>query len=343
VPTVLDALGIEPPSVIKGVTQSALHGMSLKHTFDDAGAPSSHHTQYFEMMGHRAIDHDGWRAVCPWPGPSFKEAGKGFGEPIPAPVLADLDANHWELYHVAEDIAENHNVAAENRDKLIEMVSLWYAEAGRYNVLPIDGSGLMRLAAEKPQVAEDRQRYTFRPHTQPVPFAAAPRVLNRAHSVTAEVEIPSTGAEGVLICQGTAVGGWTLYLQDGRLHYAHNWVRREIFRVASREAVAAGQRELRFEFEPTGQPDLPNGIGAPGRAQLYVDRELVGQTDLPYTTLFFFNPGSLTCGASGGSPVTPDYKSPFVFTGKLYKVTIDLSGELIHDHEAEMRMVMARQ
>jgi arylsulfatase len=107
--------------------------------------------------------------------------------------------------------------------------------------------------------------------------------------------------------------------------------------------VAAGQRELRFEFEPTGQPDLSTGRGAPGRAQLYVDRELDGQTDLPHTTLFFFNPGSLTCGTSGGSPVTPDYRSPFAFTGRLYKVTIDLSGELIHDHEAEMRMVMARQ
>ncbi len=343
VPTVLDALGIEPPRAIKGVTQSAVQGVSFKHTFDDAEADTNHHTQYFEMMGHRAIDHDGWRAVCPWPGPSFKEAGKGFGEPISAQTLGDLDANHWELYHVAEDITENHDLAAEKRDKLIEMVSLWYAQAGRYDVLPIDGSGVLRLAAEKPQVAEERQSYTFRPNTQPVPFWAAPRLLNRPHSVTAEVEIPDDGAEGVLISQGTAVGGWALYLQDRKLHYAHNWVRREIFRVTSRKEVPTGQRELRFEFEPTGQPDLLNGKGAPGRAQLYVDRQLVGETDLPYTTLFFFNPGGLTCGASGGSPVTQDYEPPFAFTGQLHKVTIDLSGEMITDSEAEMRVAMGRQ
>jgi arylsulfatase len=343
VPTVLDALDIEPPPVIKGVTQSPLHGVSFKHTFDNPEAATNHHTQYFEMMGHRAIDHDGWRAVCPWPGPSFAEAGKGFGEPISAQTLADLDANHWEVYHIAQDPAENHDLAAGNRDKLIELVSLWYAQAGKYDVLPIDGSGLLRLAAEKPQVAEDRPTYVYRPNSQAVPFFAAPRVLNRPHSVTAAVDIPEEGAEGVLICQGSAVGGWTLYVQDGRLHYAHNWVRRHIFRVQSAEQVPTGRRELRFEFEPTGSPDLPNGKGSPGRAQLYIDGLLVGETDLPYTTLFFFNPGSLTCGRSGGSPVTPDYKAPFAFTGMLHKVTVDLSGELIKDSDAEMRMAMARQ
>jgi arylsulfatase len=343
VPTVLDALGIDPPTVIKGVTQSPLHGVSFKHTFDDPDARSKHHTQYYEMMGHRAIDHQGWRAVCPWPGPSFSEAGKGFGEPISAQTLADLDANHWELYHTAEDPAENHDLAAGNRDRLIELVSLWYAEAGRYNVLPIDGSGLLRLAGQKPQVAEDRPTYSYRPNTQAVPFFAAPRLLNRSHSITAEVDVPERGAEGVLICQGSAVGGWTLYLQSGRLYYAHNWVRREIFRVSSPEMVETGRHTLRFEFEPTGQPDLATGKGAPGRAQLYVDGKLVAQADLPHTTLFFFNPGNLTCGVSGGSPVVPDYTAPFAFTGTLHKVTVDLSGELIKDGDAELRRAMARQ
>jgi arylsulfatase len=161
--------------------------------------------------------------------------------------------------------------------------------------------------------------------------------------VTADVEIPEEGAEGVLMCQGTAVGGWVLYLQDGRLHYAHNWVRRATFRVSTTGQVPTGRRELRFEFEPTGSPDLAAGKGAPGRAQLYVDRQLVGETVLPHTTLFFFNPGSLVCGASGGSPVVPDYSPPFRFTGKLQAVTIDLSGDLIKDDDAELRMVMARQ
>ncbi len=111
-----------------------------RHALDDATAETKHHTQYFEMLGHRSIDHDGWRAVCPWPGPSFAEGG-AFGQPISADKLNELDATGWELYHVAEDFAENHNVAAANRDRLITLIGTWYAEAGKYNVLPIDGSG----------------------------------------------------------------------------------------------------------------------------------------------------------------------------------------------------------
>ena len=151
VPTVLECLGIEPPTVIKGVTQSPIEGVSFAHTFDDANAPTKHHTQYFEMMGHRSLYHDGWRAVCPWPGPSFTEAGKPFGEPISADTLTELDAKGWELYHVEKDWAENYNVAAENRPKLIEMIATWYAEAGKYNVLPIDGRGVLRFADERPE------------------------------------------------------------------------------------------------------------------------------------------------------------------------------------------------
>src|SRR5690242_10964641 len=207
VPTVLDVLGIEPPATIRGVPQSPLHGVSLAQTFDDAGAPSRRTTQYFEMMGHRSIYHDGWRAVCPWPGPSFAEAGKGFGEPISAEKLAELDATGWELYHVAEDPTENHNLAAEHRDRLIALIATWYVEAGRHDVLPIDGSGLARMISEKPQAARPRERYTYRPDTQAVPFFAGPRVLNRPHSITASVDIPESGAEGVLIMQGSAAGG----------------------------------------------------------------------------------------------------------------------------------------
>ncbi len=158
VPTVLECLGIEPPTVIKGVTQSPIEGVSFAHTFGDSNAPTKHRTQYFEMMGHRSLYHDGWRAVCPWPGPSFTEAGKPFGEPISADILTELDAKGWELYHVEKDWAENHNVAAENRPKLIEMVATWYAEAGKYNVLPIDGRGVLRFADERPEITINRTR-----------------------------------------------------------------------------------------------------------------------------------------------------------------------------------------
>jgi arylsulfatase A-like enzyme len=343
VPTVLDALGIEPPKAIRGVTQSPLHGVSFAQTFDDPAAPTRHHTQYFEMFGHRAIDHDGWRAVCPWPGPSFAEAGKPFGAPISAAALTDLDAHHWELYHVAEDPAENHDLAEQHRDKLIEMIAQWYVEAGKYNVLPLDGSALERLITERPQIAEPRTSYTFRPGTQTVPAAVGPKIPNRPHAITADVEIPADGAEGVLLSQGTGVGGWSFYMSGGRLHYVHNYVRRARYQVTSPDPVPAGRHQLRFEFEPTGKPDFAAGKGAPGRAQLYVDGQLVGQAEFPVTTPVAFNPGGLTCGANPGFPVTPDYQSPFRFTGTLHTVTVDLSGDLITDSEGEMRMAMARQ
>ena len=157
VPTVLDALGIEAPAQIRGVTQSPIQGVSFAHAFDDAKAETRHHTQYFEMMGHRAIYHDGWRAVCPVPGPSFNEAGMGFGEMvITEEKLRELDAKGWELYHVDEDFSETKNLAAEHRDKLIEMIAIWYVEAGKYDVLPIDSRGTARLVEERPQLAPPR-------------------------------------------------------------------------------------------------------------------------------------------------------------------------------------------
>jgi arylsulfatase A-like enzyme len=343
VPTILDVLGIEPPAAIRGVTQSPLQGVSFAKTFDDAAAISDHHTQYFEMLGSRAIYHDGWRAVCPWPGPSFAEAGMGFGQPISADMLAELDSTAWELYHVDDDFAENNDVAADNRAKLIALIGTWYVEAGRYGVMPVDGSGLQRMLAEKPQAAAPRDSYTYIPDTQSTPFFAGPRVLNRPHSITASVEIPEGGAEGVLLSQGSAAGGYSLFMKDGALHYVHNYVSRGLHRVSSPEAVPAGAHELRFEFEPTGEPDFPRGRGAAGRLQLYVDGMLVAEGEAPVTTPFAINPGALTCGSNPGSPVTPEYSSPFPFTGTLHSVTVDVSGDLFDDSESAMRMAMARQ
>src|SRR5438105_360008 len=297
VPTVLDVLGIEPPATIRGVPQSPLHGVSLAQTFEDAAAPSNRTTQYFEMMGHRSIYHDGWRAVCPWPGPSFTEAGRGFGEPISAEQLSELDAHGWELYHVAEDPAETRDVADEHRDRLIALIATWYVEAGKYDVMPVDASGLSRMAGEKPMMAAPRDRFVYYPGTQSVPFFAGARVLNRPHSITADVEIPDEAAEGVLLAQGTTAGGFSLYVKDRRLHYTHNWVGRELMAVQADSELSPGRHTLRFEFEPTGQPDLANGHGAPGRFQLYIDGELAGDEEVPYTTPFAFNPGALTCGA----------------------------------------------
>ena len=343
VPTVLDMLGLEPPPAIRGITQAPIQGVSFAQALDDPDAPDRHHTQYFEMLGHRAIYKDGWRAVCPWPGPSFTEAGTGFGNPITAEKLSELDATGWELYHIDEDPTENHNLAAENRAKLVELIGTWYVEAGKYGVMPVDGSGLQRMVGEKPLVSLPRDHYSYRPGTQSIPNFAAPRLFNRPHSITASVEIPDGGAEGVLFCQGTAAGGYSLYVKDSRLHYVHNYVARELFSVSSPDPVPAGKHELRFEFEPTGQADMPHGRGVPGRLQLYVDGTLVASVDAPYTTPFMFNPGGVSCGHNPGSPVTPAYSSPFTFTGRLERVVVDVSGDLIVDPEAELRAHMARQ
>ena len=343
VPTVLDLLDIQSPAQIKGVRQSPMHGVSFAHTLDDPDAASNHHTQYFEMFGHRSIYHDGWRAVCPWPGPSFAEAGMPWGQPITSETLSKLDATGWELYHVAEDFAETKDVAADNRDRLIAMIGTWYVEAGKYQVMPIDGSALARLVVEKPLVALPRDSYTYRPGTQSVPNFAAPKVLNRPHSITADVEIPEQGAEGVLLSQGTAAGGYSFFIKDGKLRYVHNYVGRSLHTVESDDVVPTGKHKLRFEFEPTGKPDIQHGKGAPGRMQLYVDGTLVGNADADVTTPFVFNPGALTCGANPGSPVTPEYEGPFTFTGTLHSVTLDVSGDLITDPEAELRAHLARQ
>jgi arylsulfatase A-like enzyme len=344
VPTVLDMLEIDPPTSIKGVTQSPIEGVSFRGSFEDPGLPSLRRTQYFEMMGHRSLYHDGWRAVCPWPGPSFKEAGAFFGEPIPAEKLTELDAKGWELYHVAEDFAENYNLAGEHRDKLIEMIGQWYVEAGKYNVLPVDGRGTARFAEERPQIAKDRTSYTFYPGTQSVPFNAGPRLLNRTHSITADVEIPEVGVEGALVSFGGTDGGYSLYIKDGKLGYVQNYVARDYLRVESVDPVPAGSHELRFEFEVTGPPDIANGKGTPGRGQLYIDGKLVGQAEFPHTTpLSLGLTGGITVGADPGAPVAPFYETPFEFTGTIHSVTFDLSGDVIEDREAEMRRILARQ
>jgi len=344
VPTVLEALGIEAPDSIKGITQSPIEGHSFAAALDDAKAPTKHITQYFEMMGHRSIYHNGWRAVCPWPGTSFKEAGLFFGAPIDKDKLTELDAKSWELYHIEKDVAENHNIAPENRAKLIEMIATWYVEAGKYNVLPVDSRGVTRIADERPQIALPRTSYTYYPGTQSVPVNASPKVLNRPHSITADVEIPKGGAEGALLANGDVQGGFTFYVQDGKLHYVYNYVGSQFYHVESNVSVPEGRHKLRFEFQLTGKPDIKNGKGAPGRVQLFIDGKLAGQGDIPLTMpLAMGLCGGLMCGADTGSPVWDKYEPPFKFTGTLYSATVDVSGELIGDEDHALKVILARQ
>ncbi|HYX32330.1 MAG TPA: arylsulfatase [Oligoflexus sp.] len=348
VPTVLEALGIEPPAQVRGVSQSPIEGTSFFYTFEDSKAPNRHHTQYFEMFGHRSLYHDGWRAVCPWPGPSFATAKATLGQPLTEQTLRDLDARNWELYNIDEDPAETKNLAEAHRDKLIEMIALWYAEAGKYHVFPIDSRLTARLAERRPQVSKDRKTFRYYPGTQSIPENVAANLLNRNHSLTAEVEIPQGGAEGVLICHGGSNGGYSLFMKDQKLHYVLNYVGAQEFHVASQKDVPEGKSKLRYEFEQTGKPDIAKGKGAPGHAQLYINEELVGEIELPYTTPLIIGPGSgMTVGRNPGSPVSRAYQGHFAFTGNIDYVTADLSGSMIEDtdeqREAFTRMAMARQ
>ncbi len=346
VPTVLDALGVEPPASIRGVSQAPIEGVSFAHSFDAVDAPSKHTTQYFEMFGHRSIFHNGWRAVCPWPGTSFIESGRAFGTPLSYDELTKLDQTGWELYHVDADYAEANNVADDpaNRARLIEMIGQWYVEAGRYNVLPIDSRGTLKFAEERPQIAADRESYIYYPNTQAVPGNVAAKVFNRPFTITAELEMPEEGAEGVLLAYGGNDGGIALYVQDGKLHFVHNYVAQQYFLAVSEDKIPAGHQYLSMEFEVTGKADIDHGKGAPGIAKLFFGDKEVGRVEMPVTTPIQFGlGGAITCGYDSGAPVTPAYKPPFKFTGGLKRVRLDVSGEAFADQAAHFRAMLARQ
>lgn len=327
VPTALEALGIEPPAKIRGVDQSPIEGISFRYSFDDANAPSRRVTQYFEMFAHRAIYHDGWRAVIPHP----------FGKRVQPD---DLQAENWELYHVAEDFSEVHDLADKEPRKVQEMMARWWAEAGKYNVLPLDGRAQERIAERKPQIAEVRESYTYYPGGQPISESVAVDVKNRSHTITAEVEIPDEGAEGVLLAMGSRFGGYSLFVKDRRLHYVHNYVGVEEYRITSTEDVPAGITSLRYVFNFDG-----GAPGSGGTGELYFNGRQVGEGRIPRTVPIAFTLAGegLCCGWDNGEPVSAEYESPFRFTGQIRRVIVDVSGVAPRDLGAEMDMALSRQ
>jgi arylsulfatase len=344
VPTVLDALGIEPPTQIRGVTQSPLEGFSLKSSFDDGKAPSLHVTQYFEMMGHRSLYHDGWRAVCPWPGTSFTESGLTFGAPINYDKLIELDAKGWELYNLNEDFAETNNIAEKERDRLIAMIGMWYVEAGKYKVLPVDSRGVQRIAEERPQIAADRKQYIYYPGTQVVPPNASPRLVNVPHSISVHANVPKGGADGALFSMGGVDGGFVFYVQGGKLTYGYNYVADKRFKVQSDKVIPEGDHIFSFEFKPTGIPNIAKGKGVPATVTLFVDGNPVGSGELPVTIPLSLGLSAGVCvGADAGAPVMTDYKAPFAFAGTVKKALVDVTGVHVEDMAAKMRMYLARQ
>ena len=200
------------------------------------------------------------------------------------------------------------------------------------------------MNAERPTIARPRQQYVYQPGGAPIPFAASPRVYNRPHSIAAEVVIPNDGADGVLLAHGNRHGGYTFFIKDGHLHHVHNYLGKERFRVSSPDPVPTGAVSLRYEFEPTGEPDFAVGKGSPGRSQLYVGGQLVASVEVPYTVPNLFGIIGVTCGRDGTDSGSPeDYESPNTFAGEIKSVTLDVSGDLIVDSETELRRLMAQQ
>jgi arylsulfatase len=236
------------------------------------------------------------------------------------------------------------NLAAELPDKLHEMAQRWYTEAGKYGALPLVSAELARMQADRPTIARPRQQYVYYPGGAPVAFAAAPRLFSRPHSISADVVISDGGAEGILITQGSRNAGYALFVKDGRLHYIHNYVGLDRFQVTSTEAIPAGEVNLRFEFEPTGEPNFGEGKGSPGLCQLYINNNLVGNLEIPHSTPNMFGVLGASTGYAAFDSVNPDaYQAPFRFSGEIKQVVIDVSGEVIKDDETELKRLMTQQ
>jgi arylsulfatase len=315
VPTLLEATGITFPTMLNGVAQKPMEGVGMSYSFDDAEAPSTRTTQYFEMLGNRGIYQDGWMASTtplrlPW-APTGEE---------PNP-----DDFQWELYHVAEDFAQANDLAAQNPAKLRELQEVFDREARRYNVYPLQTSFADRADPSiRPSLTRGRTSFTYYPGMVRIPEGTTPDVKNKSYSVTAEVEIPTSGARGVLATQGGRFGGWGLLVLDGRPVFVHAFSNQPShkYRVASPERLAPGRHTIRFEFAYDG-----GGIGKGGTGTLSVDGRQVAQGRIERTVGVRFSlDETFDVGQDTGTPVLEEYGSqmPFTFTGTLAKVTIDV-------------------
>ncbi len=331
-PTILDVLGIEPPQAIRGVTQSPMQGHSFKHTLAEPEAASSHTTQYYEMLGNRAIYHDGWKAV------TYHGTTGMIYDGVTDPNKP-FDDDVWELYHVENDFSESTDLAGEHPEKLRELQELWWIEAAKNNVLPITANP--GSSGRRPRATGRRKRFVYYPGGAPIDIAVAANTKNRSHSVIADVVVPAGGAEGVLLALGTRFGGFSLFMQGGKLQYTYNFLGRFVRTVESDRGVTAGPHLLAASFEKTGQQPF----GAGGTVRLFIDGEQVGEMALPFTIPFLAGIGeSLQIGCDVGATVSDAYQAPFRFTGTLHRVVVDLTGhEPPRDLAQEALIEMARQ
>jgi arylsulfatase len=251
---------------------------------------------------------------------------------------APFSDDRWELYHVAEDLTECHDLADAEPERLATMVELWWREARAHQVLPLDNRPLAALEHPRPTRARDRSRYRYFPHAAPVPESVAVNVRNRSHVITVDVEVPAgRPLEGVLLAQGSVLGGWTFYAIDGALRYEHNVANRDRHLVRSDVVVGAGRHTLAFEFEGPGD--------FTGTGRLFVDEALVGEAAIPFVTpaRLSITGAVLTCGYELGPAVSFDYVAPFRCTGRILEAVVDVSGTPYRDLRSEVAAILAAE
>jgi arylsulfatase A-like enzyme len=332
VPTILEVAGIQAPATVNGIAQKPIEGISMAYTFDsaNANAPSKRDTQYFEMFGNRALYHDGWVATTVPPQPPWLMGT------VKMPDV--LTGYKWELYNIADDFSETNDLAAKNPDKLKELQGLFMDEARKYQVLPLDNSILQRILAPRPSATAGRTEFTYSGEVSGLPDGSAPNLLSRSFSITAEVEIPKGGAEGMLNTLGGRFGGYGLYLVKGKPVFTYNLLALEKFRWEGSQALTPGKHTIVFDFKYDG-PGLAKG----GTGVLSVDGKEVANKTIPHTVPALFTiDESFDVGVDTRTGVDDkDYKLPFRFTGKLDKLTIKLgpSQMMAEDQKAKAEAI----
>ena len=310
-PTILEAAGLEAPAMLNGVPQQPVEGVSMLYSFDKPDVPSMRRTQYFEMLGNRAIYNNGWISCTTPPEPPW------------SPVMAATDVldYEWELYNIAEDFTQSNNLASEQPEKLRYLQDLFWAEAGRYNVLPLDNSKVERGdVRNRPSLLHGRTTFTYYPGMIRIPEGSAPDFKNGSYRIEAEVVIPEAGAEGLLITQGGRFGGLGLYVLDSKPVFHYNTAGVARYTVAAKDKLKPGKHSISVDFEYDG-----GGFGKGGTATMMVDGKKVAQERIERTLPFRISlDETLDIGEDTGTPVSEDYKTPFKFTGDLEKVVVKL-------------------
>jgi arylsulfatase len=331
-PTVLEAAGLPQPVVVNSVQQKPLEGVSMAYSFDDAGAAERHETQYFEMFVNRGIYHKGWTAVT-------RHSLPFAVEPLPA-----FDDDVWELYS-PDDWTQAHNLAKDMPEKLHELQRLFLIEAVKYDVLPLDDRRVERFNPEyagRPTLIKGKSQLLFA-GMQRLGENVTLNLKNKSHAVTAEVWLPETGGNGVLVTQGGQFGGWSLYVRDGILKYCYNLLGVQRYYTAATIPLSAGKHQLRMEFAYDG-----GGLGFGGAISLFLDGSQIGEGRVDATQPMTFSMDeSMDVGCETGTMVAEDYTAATSkFNGKIEWIQLD-QGADDHDHlispEERLHLAMTRQ